>query len=150
MLHVNFYTYNNYVTDSLYQWDLNQDLFVTGLDLKKVPEIHFNNANMDRAIVRQATLDDEIIKVRIPNSMLQESLPIKAYIGIYEGETFKVVEVVEIPVIARKRPFDYAFEDTDGEIYSYKALENKINECYEYMTNFPGLSDDLDGGDPSN
>lgn len=128
MISANFTSYNNYVTDSLYQWDLNQDLVIHGLNLTVAPEIHFANANMDRAIVRQSTLEDGVVTVRIPNSLLQTSLPIKAYVGIYEGETFNVIEVVSIPVRARARPFDYTIEDTNGEVYSFKALENRINK----------------------
>lgn len=127
MLHVHFNTYSNYVTDSLYQWDLNQDLVINGLNLTTAPEIHFANAIMDKAIVKQATLEGGVVTVRIPNSLLQEALTIKAYVGIYEGETFKVVETIEIPIIAKPRPADYQIEDSDEEIYSFKALENKIN-----------------------
>lgn len=125
MLHVHFNTYSNYVTDSLYQWDLNQDLVINGLNLTTAPEIHFSNANMDRAIVRQSTLEGGVVTVRIPNSLLQEALTIKAHVGIYEGEVFRTVEIVEIPVRAKARPFDYTMSD-DDEIYSFKALEYKI------------------------
>ena len=126
MIKANFNTYASYVTDSLYQWDLNQVLSVTGLNLAVVPEVHFSNANTDRAIVRQATKVDQVVSVGIPNSLLQEPLRIRAHIGIYEGDTFKVVELVEIPVIARKRPSDYQIQDSDEEIYSFQALENAI------------------------
>ena len=126
MIRANFSAYASYVVDSLYQWDLNQVLSVTGLNLAVAPEVHFSNANMDRAIVRQATTINNVISVGIPNSLLQEPLRIRAHIGIYEGGAFKVVEVVEIPVIARKRPNDYQIQGSDEEIYSFKALENEI------------------------
>lgn len=126
MIKANFKTYASYVTDSLYQWDLNQVLSVSGLNLAVAPEVHFSNASMDRAIVRQATMTDHVVSVAIPNSLLQDPFRIYAHIGIYEGDTFKVVELVEIPVIARKRPSDYQIEDADEEIYSFKALENRI------------------------
>lgn len=127
MINVNFRAYASYVTDSLYQWDINQKLSVSGLNLSVAPEVHFSNANTDRAIVKQATLDNHIVTVDIPNSLLQMPLTIKAHIGIYESDTFKVIEKVEIPVIARKRPSDYQIEDSDEEIYSFKALENALN-----------------------
>ena len=127
----NFTAYHNYVTDSLHQWDLNQVLTVQGLNLASTPEVHFSNKNMDRAIVRQATMENHVVTVNIPNTMLQHPLRIYAHIGIYEGETFKVVELVEIPVIPRVRPCDYQFEDTDGEIYSYNRLENMIENINE-------------------
>lgn len=126
MIKANFNTYSSYVTDSLYQWDLNQVLSVTGLNLAVVPEVHFSNANMDKAIVRQATKVNNVVSVAIPNSLLQDPLTINAHIGIYEGDTFKVVERVDIPVIPKKRPSDYRIEDADEEVYSFHALENKI------------------------
>lgn len=127
MIKANFSAYGTYVTDSLYQWDLNQVLSVSGLNLTVAPEVHFSNANMDRAIVRQASLINHIVEANIPNSLLQEPLTIKAYIGVYEGDTFKTVEVVEIPVMPKARPTDYRIETSDGEIYSFNALENKVD-----------------------
>lgn len=126
MIKANFNTYNTYVTDSLYQWDVNQDLVINGLNLSVAPEIHFANANMDKAIVRQSTVASGVVTVRIPNSLLQVALTIKAYVGIYEGDTFKVIETIEIPVIAKAKPADYVFEDTDGEIYSFNKWDNEI------------------------
>lgn len=127
MIRVNFNAYNNYVTDSLHQWDKNQDLSIHGLNLEAPPEIHFANVTMDRAIVKQSELVGGVVKVRIPNTLLQIALPIMAYIGRYEDQTFTVIETVEVPVIAKPRPTDYVFEDTDGEVYSYNRLENRMN-----------------------
>ena len=133
MLHVHFKSYGNYITDSLYQWDLNQDLIINGLNLGVRPEIHFANANMEREIVRQSTVENGIIIARIPNSLLQAALTIKAYIGLYEGETFRTVEIVEIPVIAREKPLDYTIAD-DEEIYSFNAMENKLDNAVTDIT----------------
>lgn len=126
MIKANFQSYSTYTTDSLYQWDINQILSVMGLNLITAPTVHFSNANMDKAIVRQATLENHVVSVKIPNSLLQEALTIKAYIGIYESDTFKVIELVEIPVIPRERPYDYQIQDSDEEIYSFEALKNDI------------------------
>ena len=126
MITANFSAYSTYVTDSLNQWDVNQVLRVTGLNLTSAPEVHFSNANTGRAIPAQASLVDHVVSVKIPNSLLQDPHRIYAHIGVYEGDTFKVVELVEIPVTPRKRPEDYQIEDTDEEIYSFKKLENQI------------------------
>ena len=136
MIKANFNAYDRYVTDSLYQWDLNRVLSVTGLNLSVVPEVHFSNANMEKAIVRQASMINHVVSVAIPNSLLQDPLTIKAHIGIYEGETFKVVEKVEIPVIPRERPLDYRIEDADEEIYSFTRLENMIENIDEKWSEF--------------
>ena len=133
MIKANFNTYNNYVTDSLYQWDINQELIINGLNLSVAPEIHFTNVNMDRAIVRQASTVGGSVKVKIPNSLLQEPFTIKAYVGIYEDDTFKVIEKIEIPVIAKTRPFDYALINEDEEVYSFKELENLVINAVDHI-----------------
>lgn len=143
MLYANFNSYNNYVTDSLYQWDKNQDLIINGLGLSVAPEIHFTNATMDKAIVRTSTVEDGVITVRIPNSLLQQAITIKAYVGLYEGETFKVIETIEIPVIAKARPFDYTIAD-DEEVYSFKHLENKISNIIANNNDTEGNSELVD------
>ena len=131
MLRVNFSAYNTYVTDSLYQWDKNRVLVISGLNMTIAPEIHFTNVSMERAIVRESTLDDGEIIVRIPNSLLQTSYTIKAYVGVYEGEAFKVIEKIEIPIIARTKPQDYTIEVNDEEVYSFRALEKLVNDSTE-------------------
>lgn len=129
MITANFSAYDTYVTDSLHQWDQNQVLRVTGLNLTSAPEVHFSNANTGRAIPRQATMIDHVVTVGIPNSLLQDPLRVIAHIGIYEGSTFKVVEEVHIPVKPRKRPEDYQIEDSDEELYSFKRLENMLQNA---------------------
>lgn len=134
MLNVNFKSYNNYVVDTLTQWDINQKLSVAGLNLATAPEIHFWNSNIERAIVRQATLNGGVVECNIPNSLLQSPLKIYAYIGIYEGETFKTVETIEIPVAGRAKPADYVLENADEELYSFKALENALTSLSARVT----------------
>jgi hypothetical protein len=87
---------------------------------------------MERAIVRQSTMDDAgIITVNVPNSLLQKALPIIAYVCIYEDDTFKTLYEISIPVKARKQPTDYVLVDNDGEIYSFNALENMVINAIE-------------------
>ena len=144
MLYVNFNAYANYVTDSLYQWDINQDLIINGLNLPTAPEIHFSNAGMNGAIVRQSTVDDGVIIARIPNSLLQHPLTIRAYVGVYEGDTFKIVECLEIPIISRPMPLNYTFVDSDDEIYSFNRLENQIANIVANNNDTEGNSELVD------
>lgn len=126
---------NRYTVEPLYQWDKNQVLTIYGLSLASIPEIHFTNTGMDRAIVRQATMDDAgIISADVPNSLLQKPYTITAYVCIYEGDTFKSLYTIDIPVKARKKPGDYTIENTDGEIYSFNAIENKVENFIRNIT----------------
>lgn len=126
MIKVNFDSYDNYLTDSVYQWDINRVLKITGLNLTVAPEVHFTTRQMDKAIVRQSELIDHVVTVNIPNSILQTPYTVYAYIGIYEGSAFKTIETVEIPIIAKARPEDYRIEKSDNEVYSFEALRNNI------------------------
>lgn len=135
MVKVNFSAYANYVTDTLYQWDIGRVLNISGIDSSVAPEVHFSNANMERAIVRQATVTDNVISVSIPNSILQMPLTIHAHVGIYEADAFKVIEKIEIPVIARTRPTDYQLDVSDEEVYSFNRIENQINNLETSVEN---------------
>ena len=118
---------NRYTSESLYQWDKNQTLEIYGLSLASIPEIHFTNAGMDRAIVRQASMDElGIITVEVPNSMLQKSYDMSVYVCVYNGETFETLYNLVVPVDPRAKPLDYTLETDDDEVYSFNKLENQI------------------------
>lgn len=123
------------IDDPLYQWDQNQDLYIYGLSLTSVPAIHFTNDMMDRAIVRSAQMDATgVITAPVPNSLLQKPYTIKAFVCVHKGNTFETLYKIEIPVKARPKPGDYAFEDEAGEIYSYNAIEAKATEAVQAAT----------------
>lgn len=127
-------TKDRYTTESLYQWDKNQILEIYGLSLASIPEIHFSNNTMDKAIVRQATMDAAgVIRADVPNSLLQKPYKVKAHVCVYEGDTFQSLYLVTIPVEARPMPYDYTISD-DEEIYSFNALENYVNNAVRTLT----------------
>ena len=127
---------DRYTVGALYQWDKDQVLQIYGLSLPSVPEIHFTNDTMDRAIVRQVTMDvTGIISVNVPNSLLQKPYTIKVYVCVYEDDRFNTLYKIEIPVKARNKPSDYTIEDSDGEIYSFNALEKLVVNTSEKITN---------------
>ena len=111
-----------YTGDSPYQWDVDQILEVHGLSLATAPEVHFAHDNMHCAIVRQATMDAAgIIRVSVPNSLLQKANRINAYICIREGNTFRSLYKIVIPVNARTKPGDYEYKD-ELETYSIETI----------------------------
>lgn len=118
-------TKDRYTIDPLYQWDKNQVLQIYGLSLPSIPEIHFSNKTMNNAIVKQASMDKAgVVSVDIPNSLLEQSHDIIVYICTYEGDAFKCLYKMIIPVHSKKKPDDYITPPDDDEIYSYNALEN--------------------------
>lgn len=120
-------TGDHYTVDNLFQWDKNQVLEIRGLNLAFKPEIHFTNHTMDRAIVRQSSVNDAgIITTIIPNSLLQVSYPIKVYVCGYEGQTFKTYYTFTIPIVGREKPKDYNLQN-DEEVYSFNRIEHIVN-----------------------
>lgn len=122
-----------YRVDSLYQWDKNQKLEINGLTVPNTPEIHFTNKSMSEAFVRQAQKDDNgIITVDIPNVILEKSLPVYVYICAYEGELFRTLYALQIPVKARTKPSDYIYEKED-EVLSFNELNNRLTDSIADM-----------------
>ena len=118
---------NTYTVNDLFQWDTNRVLEIYGLNLAALPEIHFANSKMSKAIVKQATKSTTGgFKVEIPNVLLETATPIRVFICGYEGEEFISYYSLTINVKARPKPEDYIAED-DEKIYSYNALENLVN-----------------------
>lgn len=118
---------NTYTANDLFQWDTNREIEIYGLNLATLPEIHFANSKMSEAIVKQATsYDNGVIKVKIPNILLETAVPIRVFVCTYEGEEFISRYSFTINVKARPKPADYIAED-DEKIYSYNALENLVN-----------------------
>lgn len=118
---------NTYTVNDLFQWDTNRELEIYGLNLPALPEIHFANSTMDKAIVKQAeSYDNGIVRVKIPNILLETPLPIRVFICGYEGEEFISRYSLTVNVKARPKPEDFIAED-DEKIYSYNALENLVN-----------------------
>lgn len=118
----------SYTVEPLYQWDLNQVLEIRGLSMTEVPEVHFTNDAMARAIRRFATMDTAgVISVEVPNGLLQTAAPVRALVCIRDGEVFKTYHDIRIPVKARPKPADYTITD-DQDIYSFTELENLVQD----------------------
>jgi len=122
-----------YSVNTLYQWDKNQTLRISGLTVPNVPEIHFVNKTMSLALVRQCQMDGEgTIIVDIPNLLLEAPLPIDVYVCIYDRDLFRTLYALQIPVKARTKPSDYIYEKED-EVLSFNALNNRLTNSIVEM-----------------
>lgn len=104
--------------ETLYQWEVNQKLIVEN---ELVKEVHFSNATTPKALVV------EVVEgmAEIPNILLQSNFDIKAF-G-YCGQSVR--ESYVINVIARAKPEDYVYTET--EVKSYEALEERVTALEE-------------------
>ena len=126
-------TGGRYNVNPLYQWDKNQTLEITGLIVPRTPEIHFVNKSMSEALVRQAETDESgVITVAIPNVLLESTLPVDVYICAYEGDLFRTLYALQIPIKTRKKPSDYIYEQEE-EVLSFNALNNRLTDTIAEM-----------------
>lgn len=126
MIRATFFTLGKKVTtDSLYQWDVNQILEITGANLTTAPPIHFGNKARDKAVIVQSEIVDGVIRVPIPNTLVAEPFPIYAFLVIIDGDVANTKQVFEIPIVTRPEPADYEFID-DKDVINYEYLSQRI------------------------
>ena len=108
-------TQNSYTVGGLYQWDRNQELTIYGLSVPGTPVVHFAHGGLEDALVQTTTMDAAgVIRSVIPNELLEEALPIKAYVCAWEGDKFRSLRCIVIPVQSRARPGAYEEEEANG------------------------------------
>lgn len=102
------------VLQTLYQWDVNQDIEVSDVDTTGNPVFHFVNCHTGTALVVEPTLADNKFTVHIPNELLTRAETIKGYMYYETSEDGRRTKnPFEISVEARPMPDDYIFEDDD-------------------------------------
>ena len=136
-------------TDTLYQWDVNQILEITGSDLVTAPPFHFANKNHEEAVVVQSEIVDGLIRVPIPNTLLAEQYPIYAFLVIVEGDVLNTKQVFEIPIIPRPMPADYHFID-DKDVINYEYLMDKVVRFGDRVENLTLIVGALNANSMSN
>ena len=129
MIKAQFKSYGSYVTDSVYQWDLNQELSISGLVISSAPLIAFSSNAVKKALIVQSTITDGVINCDIPNALLQFDDDITAHLCTLENKQYKAVEKMIIPVVKRAMPADYLFTD-NVPILTYEAIEADIQHFY--------------------
>lgn len=129
MIKAQFKSYGSYVTDSVYQWDLNQKLSISGLVMSSAPVIAYSSKAVKKAIIVQSKIVDGAINCDIPNALLQFDNDITAHLCTLENKQYKAVEKMIIPVIKRAMPADYLFTD-NVPILTYEAIEADIQYFY--------------------
>lgn len=91
-------------TKALYQWDYGQNLEIEAADLPSIIEVHFSCAGMTEAIVTTCSVADGLGVVNIPNSCLEQSSQITAWVYEVSGTQGCTTKMIAIPVTARTRP----------------------------------------------
>lgn len=119
---------------ALHQWDYGQVLEIESEDvLPAVVEVHFSCAGMTEAEVRAcAFADNDIATVEIPDSCLEQTANITAWIYEKEGTQGRTTKSITIPIIARARPNRPA-EIPANVVDVYTQLISEVNETIEAL-----------------
>ncbi len=118
------------VIEKIVQWDVGQSISIKGYDLTSyAPQIHFANANSEKALVVESVLSGGLLSCQVPNSLARENLPIIMYIYDAVGETGKTNTIIKIPVTPRPMPDDLAYVNEPDVI----SLKEALRQAKEYM-----------------
>ena len=113
--------------EKLYQWDKGQRLILDGA--KAGDEVHFFRGDMNvskgAALVSKVYEENGNSYANIPNIYLTEYGYITCYLYLYSDTGEYTAEQFILPVREREKPSTYVYTET--EVFSYKALERKID-----------------------
>lgn len=116
----------------LYQWDIDRKVIITGAALDQ--EVHFATKDLDEALVVKPKEENGSLTCNIPNILLQDSKDIIIY--LYDGHKTFFSKIYKI--IARKKPADYVYNET--EILTYEKLAKELKEMIATRANGIGYS----------
>lgn len=105
-----------------YQYDLNQKLICDECAVGE--EIHFSNRFFSSAAVCVTYELDGQVVVDVPNVYLLSYGELTAYRVCCDGDQTSTANCCTFNVVARKKPSDYVYTET--EVKSYEALEARI------------------------
>lgn len=110
----------------LYQWDAGRILIA---EHKNLQEVHFAHKNDAKALTVKATAAGDAVEANVPNILLQSAEDIMVYLVFRDDNGIETRKAVKIPVIARPKPDDYLYTET--EVLSYWTLSKRIDEIEE-------------------
>lgn len=134
MSNITCYDSDNNLLKTLYQWDNNQTMKVSGVDMPPVPVFHFCNRLSNLALVVSPTVSGSDLIVKIPNILLQQAEPIIAYLyQDTEDDGYRTMHTIHIPVIPRPKPDDYEYDDNIDYV-SVAILNSRLSELLGELT----------------
>ena len=107
----------------LVQWDKDRKVIVTGFE--GGAEVHFASPGDDHGAYVVELTDGE---AAVPNILLT----IAGVINVYVYPADRTVFAAALPVMAREKPDDYIYTET--EVLSYKTLDEKIGDLAKLTT----------------
>lgn len=119
---------------TLYQWDNNQTISISGIAMPPTPVFHFCNRLSQVALVVTPTVSGTSLLVNIPNILLQQAEPIIGYVyQDTENDGYRTMHAIHIPVIPRPKPDDYEYEE-NIEYTSVAILNTRLSTLIAQIT----------------
>lgn len=109
--------------DRLYQWDSDVKLLVSEEIASGIDEAHFTAKYSRECLTVKVVHTDTESYVMVPNILLQKSYDIIVYAFCCTDKVTKHIQ--GIPVIAKPKPADYLYTET--EILAYWTLEKRLS-----------------------
>ena len=122
--------------ECLYQWDPDPRLRVNEPEGVQIEEVHFANSLTDSAAVVLVERAEDGAAVAVPNILLQQPWPIRAYCVCSNGLT-RACYVFDVE--PRQKPDDYVYTET--EIKTWEALDERVRWLEEHGGGGGGIVD---------
>ena len=100
-------TFTNVTTNPVTQWDYGRTLRIEGLKLPTAVRIDFCISGEQETTSRIGITKDGVTDVVIPDSFLEQSNDLVAYVYVNDTTSGKTVKTINIPVDARPKPEEY-------------------------------------------
>lgn len=118
---------------TFYQWDTNQSIVIRGVSCSPIPVFHFCNRLSKKALVVSPDILDGDIVVKVPNILLEQ--PESIFIYVYQesdSDGGRTTNVIQIPVVKRKPPEDYEYEENIDYI-SLALIDARLTTILKYL-----------------
>lgn len=119
---------------ALYQWDLNQRVILVNIDAGI--EVHFSSIydTKECCLIAPSYKEDGVVYADVPNKLLQESGILSVWLFVQEENKAWTEHKTEILVIARNRPPNYVYTET--EIMDYKVIAREATKRLDETEGF--------------
>lgn len=113
---------------SLFQWDINRIIEADDSE-NKICAIHCCQEGDEDALLLPFSRNGNKVEATIPNIFLQSAKSIYIYVVYQINEEVKTEYCKALSVIARQKPDDYIYEET--EVLDYNLLKTQIMQAVE-------------------
>lgn len=114
-------TLTNVTTNKVTQWDYGRILRIEGLKLPAAVRIDFGISGSQTTISRIGIAKDGVTDAAIPDSLLEQSKNLVAYVYVNDTKEGKTVRTINIPLEARAEPEEY--DNPESKALFAEAIE---------------------------